>query len=658
MLTTCRAPLAGLAALSAIASAIAQAAAPATEEELDEVIILARSLEVTTPRELSNYGYDVEFVTSQQIQDHGFVDLPQALEMLVPGAYVAPQAGAFSYINLSLQGSRNGDALWTVDGVRINNRLYNTTSPTDTLPASMVERLEVMKGGHGLLYGTQAVAGVLNTVTRAFSDTPDGALSLGTDSRDGVHANGYYRDTIGRQRFVAWASKDRTDGFSPYDAYQPDATTRTRHYDIASFGLKYGLEFTDDLRLTLQGTHTEGDVDFATHTSTDVNQRNEEILSARLDYTPGGRMDLYFKGYLHDWDTSYFPATDPADSAYWGFKDVGLSAATRLNLHPGVEYHLGYEFQSYRGRDDFLLIEEKSEKAHAMFGQLRTTDAFSTRTRFTAGLRYNDTGGETATVWSASGVYDITPSLYVESSLGTAFRLPDAYQLYAIDPFDTRGNPQLEPEKSFSVNLGVGGQLSAGARALAWQVTGWRRRVKNLIVSDESDPPDGFESVFVNTDGKVKVSGFEALLRGPLAGMLSFDASYMFSRERDPATGSQLADRPRHSGKLALGFAPAGGRWGANLALKYMGSTYASVAGFGRVSYGDVVVANLGTHVYLDRDQRHRFSLRVENLLDEEYATRLRSAVLAGSDPDDPERFIYRNRGTPRTLYLNYTLGF
>lgn len=654
---TRRAPVAGLAALSAIAVA-AQAAGPASEEELEEVIVLARSLEVTTPLELSKYGYDVEFVSGKQIRDHGFVDLPQALEMLVPGAYVAPQAGAFSYINLSLQGSRNGDALWTVDGVRINNRLYNTTSPTDTLPASMVERLEVMKGGHGLLYGTQAVAGVLNTVTRAFSDAPDGAVSLGTDSRDGVHANAYFRDTIGRQRFVAWASKDRTDGFSPYDAYQPGATTRTRHYDIASFGLKYGLEFTDNLRLTLQGTHTEGDVDFATHTSTDVNRRNEEILSARLDYTSGGRVDLFLKGYLHDWDTNYFPVADPADRAYWGFRDVGLSAATRFNLHRGLDYHLGYEFQSYRGRDDYLLIEEKSEKAHAVYAQLRTTDDLSSRARLTGGLRYTDTGGVGDMVWSTSGVYDITDALYVESSLGTSFRLPDAYQLYAIDPFDTRGHPDLEPEESFNVNLAVGGRLQAGARTLAWQLTGWKRQVKNLIVSDESNPPDGFDAAFVNIDGKVKVSGFEALLRGPLAGMLSFDASYMFSRERDPATGSQLADRPRHSGKLALQLAPADGRWGTNLALKFMGSTHATAAGFGRVSYGDVVVANLGAHVFLDAEQRHRFGLRVENVLDKEYATRVRSAVLAGSDPEDPERFIYRNRGTPRTLYLNYSLGF
>ena len=92
----------------------------------------------------------------------GFVDASQALQFLVPGVYLSTQMGAFSYINLALQGSRTSDVLWTVDGVRINNRLYNGTSPADTLPSSMIERMEVLKGGQGVLYGTQAAAGVIN----------------------------------------------------------------------------------------------------------------------------------------------------------------------------------------------------------------------------------------------------------------------------------------------------------------------------------------------------------------------------------------------------------------------------------------------------------------------------------------------------------------
>ncbi len=194
--------LAGSAVLPMAIAPVYAAGVATDDEELREVIVTARSLEVTTPLELSRYGNNVNFVTSEDIRNQGFVDLTQTLEMLVPGAYVATQSGPFSYVNLSLQGSRTSDVLWTVDGVRINNRLYNTTSPADTLPSSMVERVEVLKGGQGLLYGTQAAAGVINVVTRAFSDDFGGAVSLGGDSNEGVHANGYLRGALGGHHFV------------------------------------------------------------------------------------------------------------------------------------------------------------------------------------------------------------------------------------------------------------------------------------------------------------------------------------------------------------------------------------------------------------------------------------------------------------------------
>jgi outer membrane cobalamin receptor len=654
-------PLVAAAVLLAIHTAPAQAATSTEEEELREVIVTARSLEVTTPLELSRYGYDVEFVSNEQVKRQGFVDVTQALEMLVPGAYLTTQAGAFSYVNLSLQGSRTADVLWTVDGVRINNRLYNGTSPADTLPASMIERIEVLKGGQGLLYGTQASAGVINVVTKAFSDKPDGAVMLGGDSRDGLHANGYFRGALGDHQFVAWASKDKTDGYSLYDAYQPGASTRDRAYDVESYGAKYGFSFTEELRLTLQGVHTEAALDYPSPTQTDQNDRNEDIVSGRLDYTPSEQVQLFLKGYLHDWDSRFISdVTDPS-AEYWGFKDFGLSAAAQIDLQRGLAYLVGLDYQKYRGRDEVLLIEGLTEKAQAVFAQVRTTDDLSKRARFTAGLRFNDTGGSKATVWSASGLYNLTDSLFVEGSLGTSFLLPDAYQLFAIDPFDTRGNPDLKPEKSLNFNLALGGRLEALSRPLAWQITGWKRRVKNLITDDDTNPPPGFDTVFINSDAKVKMSGLELLLRTSFTDALAVDASYMYSRERNAGSDTQLANRPRNSGKLGLTWEQPGASFGASLALKYGGSTYASFQSASNTPttevYGDDLIANLGVQWYPDAMSRHhRVSLRVENLFDTGYVTRIRSTRLAGSPP--PTRLVYRNLGAPRTGYLNYTYQF
>ncbi len=650
-----RLPVAGVTALSAVAAAVcsslAHAAATPAEEELAEIIV-AGSLDETTPLELSRYGNDLEIVTAEQVRNHGFVDLTQAVEMLVPGAFVATQAGPFSYSTVALQGSRTSDVLWTVDGVRINNRLYNSTSPADTLPSSMIERIEVLKGGQGVLYGTQASAGVINVVTRGFSGQPGGGVSLGTDTRNGVHVDGHLRGAMGVHQLTGWASLDKSDGYELYDAYTATSTSRKREYDVKNFGLRYGVDLGEDLRLTLQGVHTEAALDYPSPSSTNVNERDVEVLSGRLDYSPREGFDVFVKGYFHDWDTDYYPATDPAASAYWGFRDYGVGAATRFDLGRGLEYHLGYDFQNYRGTDEVLRIDGLTEKTHAVYGQIRTTDDLSTRAHFAAGVRYNDAGGATATVWSASGVFRFTDRLYVESTLGTSFLLPDAYQLYGIEPDDTRGNPDLEPEESFNINVAVGGTVPAFRRELGWQLTGWRRRVTNLITSDDSAPPPGFSGVFVNIDDTVKVSGGEALLRGALTGALQFDLSYLYSRELGP-NGRQLQNRPRQSAKLGLSFAPQGQPWGADIALKYVGTMYTNVGGLPQQTYGKDVIANLGAHWLPDgQGGHHRVGLRVENLLDTDYATRIRSFNQGGSP------VMYRNLGVPRTLHVKYSYSF
>jgi len=156
--------------------------------------------------------------------------LSQALQMLVPGLYLAPKNGAFDYMNCSLQGSRCQDILWLIDGVRINNRLYNSTSPLDTVPAHMVERVEVLYGGQGIFYGTQSVGGVVNVVTKEFSEALDAGASIGFDENDGTHITADIAGSRGGHQFVFYASHDDADGFKPFENedYQPSGTDRER----------------------------------------------------------------------------------------------------------------------------------------------------------------------------------------------------------------------------------------------------------------------------------------------------------------------------------------------------------------------------------------------------------------------------------------------
>ncbi len=189
--------------------------AASSDDSLQEVVVTGR-LEEDLPIDLAKYGARVDTVSATEIRNGGYVDVSQTLQSLAPGLYIAPKNGPFDYADVSFLGSRTQDVLWLVDGVRINNRLYGGTTPLDTLPASMVERIVILDGSQALFYGTQSSAGAINIITRSFSDTPDGGVSLGADTNHGKHADAYFRDSFGSHHFVIFASDDQSSGFRPF----------------------------------------------------------------------------------------------------------------------------------------------------------------------------------------------------------------------------------------------------------------------------------------------------------------------------------------------------------------------------------------------------------------------------------------------------------
>lgn len=638
--------------------------ATADEAELDALIVTAPRLEDTLPQIVARYGSDLAVVSPEVLRDNAYIDVTQALQMQTPGLYIMPGNGPFSYVDLSLQGSRTGDVLWVVDGVRINNRLYTSTSPTDTLPASMIERIEVLKGGQGLLYGSQAAAGVINIVTRPYGDEGvDGGVTVGGHTNGGLHADGYARASVGAHRFVAWLSKDKADGYTTYDVFQPSTTARKRAYDVLSFGGKYGLQFNEDLSLNLYYQHTEAKVDNpgARLVNTKFNDRDEEIASVSLDWKPSEEAQVSVKGYYHDWDTVYTTINNVPgkpgqtvvvdDKTYWGFEDFGVSALARLNFHKGFEYQLGYDFQNFNGRDDVLLIAQRTEKVHAFVGQILTTDDLIRNARFSAGVRYNKTGGAESTVWNLSGRWEPGENLYVEAVGGTSFILPSAEQLFGVDPCCAIGNPNLGPEESLNFNGSVGG--FALDRRLVWQVTGFARKIDNLITADYSRSayPDG---VYMNADRQVKVRGAEVQATFAVTPELTAQASFTYTRSRAAGSSQQFDRTPEYYAKGGLTYSPQDKPYGLSVSAAWTGDVYQTVSGFGRQNYGGFVIVDLSGHVYLDEKRSRRLTARLENAFDEEYATRVSSGLIDLST----QRFMFRSLGPPRTLHVSFTQSF
>jgi outer membrane cobalamin receptor len=655
-----------------MSSAVAQ-----TASSLDEVVVTAKSLEEDLPQQLSLYGAHLDTITTAQIRNGGYIDVAGALEALAPGLFVSSKNGPFDYAQISLQGSRTEDVLWMVDGIRINNRLYAGTTPLDTLPSSMVERIEVLDGGQALFYGTQAVAGAVNIVTKSFSDHPDGLISAGGDSNNGKEVQGYFRDTIDNNHFVLYASHNESSGIQPIpDAdYQPSGTDRHRSYKVTTAGAKYAYDFTDSLTLSASYQHTNANLDFAQAMLTEnaYNQRNEDLVSAKLDYTPSDEFKFYIKDYYHWWNSHYtefdnggtpfeFTPGTPGqlsvadDHDYWGYKDYGINLLTQIAVNRGFEYLAGYDFQNYTGRDAVLVIQQETEHVNAFFGQIRTTPDLIPGAHLAAGLRYNIPNiGQSALVWNGSGQYDLSKSLFLKAMFGTAFRLPTAEELFANDPEDERGDPALKPETSRNANVSIGGTATMGISALKWELIGFYRNITDLIDFQSFDSETN-QDVFGNDSNRVTVHGVELTLNAPLTAALSADFNATYSRSRQSGSDLQFDQIPSVLVKAGADYHPSALLFGGSISVVHVGDLDDEPlgAGNGRYGYGNYTVVDLGGRVFLDTARHQRIDLHLNNAFNKTYYSGLGYGV--NDNTGDP--YVVHDLGLRRTFSAYYTYSF
>jgi vitamin B12 transporter len=274
------------------------------------------------------------------------------------------------------------------------------------------------------------------------------------------------------------------------------------------------------------------------------------------------------------------------------------------------------------------------------------------KVQLAAGVRHNEPdNGEAETVWSASGRWEITPTLFMRGTLGTAFRLPDAYELFAIDPCCEAGNPNLKPEESRNVNLSIGGTWGSAGAEYGWEVVGFHRRIENLIDIVFSDTL-GIDTL-ENVEDEVKVRGALLVATAAFPSGLSLKANYTFTEAEASGSNLQIQDIPESHAKLYVDYGPKGSAWGASLTLNHVGDVFRNL-GIGRQRFGDYTTLDLNARLSLGSDKRHRLGMRLENAFDEEYATRVRQGTPDGGGPG----YAYWFLGTPRTLHATYSYHF
>jgi vitamin B12 transporter len=595
-------------------------------ETLDTLLVEGRNIEEKLSAELAIYGHKVNIIQGETLRNLGINDLSQALSKLVPGLTYIPRSKA-DYSRFTLNGSHG--ILWLVDGIRINNRLFGSAY-IDTIGVHMIERLEILTGGEGLFYGTEAIGGVVNVITKKPSDEKiSGEVGASYGSFTSIDTWTNIGFNLDGHKFMVSASYDSSDGYLPYPeeayGYYGNTFRNKRQYDRLNLGLKYSKEFSlegyNNLSLSLQRNSGTFDYPYVNREIA-YNKRTEYLATLKWDHDVTPNYSYYVKAYFHNWWTDY--TNRGLDGAYfggrpdllWGYQDWGINIMNSIRWDSGHELLVGLDYQNYWGKDETMDIEPLHEQVYAAYFSFRPHFSFWEDWKLALGARYNYQKSEGASrgtmVWNVSSLLPIisNEALYFRTNIGTSFVLPTLDKLYTYSPSaatPTFGNPGLKPEETLSINAGFGGK----SKYFDWNIDGFYNNIKDSIAVVSL--PNGTRT-YMNLAGDTIVKGYnvEATVR-PVEG-LSLNGSFTRNFYQVYANGDVFS-----SAKLSLQWDSTldGRAYGIGIYGNYLGKRNYTLANMGTFNIGDYWLADV--RMYLKPTPKFTITLAFENIFDHHY---------------------------------------
>lgn len=490
---------------------------------------------------------------------------PDSVFSLVPGVFYAqsgPSGGAGS---LFLRGGNSEHTLFMIDGVEINDPVAPSRSFNFNLfNLALVDRLEILRGPQSTLYGSDALAGVVNFVTAEPKEnhseiflsagtlkTWQGAFLLSRNVKNLAYALELNSISTGG---VSAASKYYDGNIEPDGFYQQSL----------AFKIRYRLSSDLNFSWQARGLLAEANLDsFGGPYGDDPNFTQKSVFLFQ-------RAEVNFFLFEHRWEqklifgleTSRRKNRNNPDEQHPGESEQALYHGNFLKvdwqnnifLSPSRVIIFGTEFKEETARSEdyysspFWSYESIFPRKKAgllgfyLQDQWKPVNGLSV----TSGIRldqHKDFG--TAFTYRLAASYLLPDSDWkIKATVGTGFKAPSLYQLYApASSFGPIGNPTLRPEKNLGWDAGIehnwNQNLSAG-------LTYFENRYQNLIQFY-------FGSGYQNL-GRAMTRGLEACLSFRTESGLSGQAGWTWLRALDLETGEKLIRRPGHSGFLNLLF--------------------------------------------------------------------------------------------------------
>jgi vitamin B12 transporter len=549
---------------------------------LPDVVVTATRV----PTAVQDIPAGVSVITRQDIETNGYNTLAQALSS-VPGVRVSPSGGEGGQASVFIRGTNSNHVLVLRDGMPINDPAEATGAfnfGVDTL--SDVERIEVIRGPMAALYGSGAIGGVINLISRrgtepgvhVLGDLSGGypALIRGSAVASGVEGPLDYALSLESQSqrgYDAVPERMSVHTGTPQGFRDRIATINLGYTPVE--GTRLSLFFR--ARQALFGFNELGfpifDADNSSGTASSMLGRIG--LSSKLF---GGSLETgLFVGRLQD-DRKYlepFNINDPnqatVDDRYHAYRtDIQWNNTVHLNdfFESSVLSASALTF-GYEHVDDHAKVRVNTSSFGLPFGQnadasmitdagyvgLQTT--LWQRLTLTGQVRQDWVGPNAPTTWRIGGVVDVPEVLtHFKAAYGTAFRAPSLFDRFGVDSFGYVGNPNLKPERAQGWEAGFTTDLPVLGRPdfVSFGATYFNQRVRDLITTVFSATASTATNI-----GSAHIQGVETELTLRPAQWLTLRAAWTFTDAQDADDGSRLLRRPQNTGSVNATITPLPG---------------------------------------------------------------------------------------------------
>ena len=512
---------------------------------LDEIIVTASKV----PLPLRETAKPVQIIPREEIRRSAGRDLSQLLQaqagIVVNGAFSNPGKDK----NIYLRGANSEYTLILIDGQPVGDPTGLSGSfDLRFVPLEHIERIEILKGSQSTLYGPDAIAGVINIITRSSAaDQPIGlygSVSYGSlNTREG---NVGLRGTVGGFGYNVHYQRYATDGISeataPSDTLRFDRDGAERDAVQANFD----IPVSPQIQLRPYFRYSAFDSEFDGGSFSDAANTN----TLRL-YNPGVQAEVDLESVVVRANYGYTRTARTFDTAFGENALDGLLHNSDVYVTAPLTDFLqltgGVNHQRQQMLDTATVIIDPATDLISPYA----TVLFKGLAGFNAELgyrfNYHSAYGSNAT-FSVAPAYQITEQVRAFAAYTTGFKVPTLFQLYDI----RFGNQTLQPQRSRT--LEIGSEVLAGDNVTA-QATYFRRHIRDVILFT----PIGY----INQDEQ-NGAGVELQAAWQIGGQWRISGQYTYlsgetttpgSQEQD-STFSNLLRRPRHSLTAAVRYQP------------------------------------------------------------------------------------------------------